>query len=294
MSMRLEHGVSGTEASRYCGKSVVLTTKHAKESSIALPLRAGLGLNVESLALDTDVLGTFTGEIERRGTAFDAALEKARMGMTASGNPLGIASEGSFGPHPFIPFIALSQEILVFIDEELGMHVKEGVVTEKTNFGHTTVRSVDEARDFLERALFPSHALIARPNKSSGGQIIKGITEARSLIDAIEICARRSEDGLAFIETDMRAHFNPTRRKAIRRAAIKLARRLRVLCSKCGTPGFGLTDYEPGLPCSDCGYPSEAPQFEIHSCPLCNEQQFLPRRDGLKYVSPGDCQQCNP
>ncbi|MFU0507935.1 hypothetical protein [Pseudaminobacter sp. NGMCC 1.201702] len=55
-----------------------------------------LGLIVGTApALDTDVLGTFTGEIPRAGSTREAAIAKARLGMAATGLPRGIVSERS-------------------------------------------------------------------------------------------------------------------------------------------------------------------------------------------------------
>ena len=66
---------------RYFGAQAVLTTKHEKAKAIALQLKAALGLKLETVEVDTDVLGTFTGEIEREGTPKETAIKKARLGL---------------------------------------------------------------------------------------------------------------------------------------------------------------------------------------------------------------------
>ena len=72
---------------------------HRKEEAIAPALMSALGLLVEPTAgLDTDQLGTFSGEIPRSGTMLEVAVRKARLGMSVMGLPLGLASEGTFGP----------------------------------------------------------------------------------------------------------------------------------------------------------------------------------------------------
>ena len=298
-------------SNRYSGKIAVLTTKHGKLEAIRLPLKAGLGLEVISTSgVDTDMLGTFTGEVERVGSPMETARKKARLGMRLTGEKLGIANEGSFGPHPYVPFIAGCQEIMVFIDDELGIHVTESVVSEKTNFAHADVRSVEELEDFLCKVKFPSHGLIVRPNRAESNwvskvsQIVirnsnqttihKGIQDKHSLAEAIAVCAEVSSNGLAHVETDMRAHMNPTRQRVLRALTIKLARRLHSICPECRCPGWGISGVEGFLPCQDCGYPSDAPAYEVHSCFKCQRKEVFPRKDGLKHIDPTYCQRCNP
>ena len=53
----------------YAGERVELATKHSKESAVAPTLAERLGLSFHTpLGLDTDALGTFTGEVERVGS----------------------------------------------------------------------------------------------------------------------------------------------------------------------------------------------------------------------------------
>jgi len=55
--------------------------------------------------LDTDGLGTFTGEVERPAPPRETALLKARLAIETTGLPRALASEGSFGPHPALGFV---------------------------------------------------------------------------------------------------------------------------------------------------------------------------------------------
>ncbi len=296
----------------YQGRTAVLTTKHDKLRSIGRPLKAGLGLKMTVPAgIDTDLLGTFTGEIERKGTPKETAIEKARLGMQRMGVPLGLANEGSFGPHPLIFFIPGTQEILAFIDDELGIEIIEVIISEETNYNYETASSASELNKFLDKVLFPTHGLIVRPNeerqpsfletagsillgKKAESLIFKGITDVAALDKAIQICKAESKDGKAHIETDMRAHMNPTRQRVLRKLAIKLARRLQQTCPECACPGWGKTDVVPGLPCSECSFPSDATKFEIHSCAKCRYMRQLERADGITHVEPGECPRCNP
>lgn len=96
----------------------MLATMHGKEQAIAPVFLASLNLIVlPAKGLDTDALGTFSGEVPRHGTMIEAAVAKARLGMERALLPFGMASEGSFGPHPFFPIIPAGFELLAFVDD---------------------------------------------------------------------------------------------------------------------------------------------------------------------------------
>lgn len=89
----------------WAGRQAVIGTMHGKEAVIG-PRLSALGLtSLVPENFDTDRFGTFTGEVKRVGTQLEAARQKARAAMAATGAPIGVASEGSFGPHPAIPFL---------------------------------------------------------------------------------------------------------------------------------------------------------------------------------------------
>lgn len=281
----------------YAGLAVALATKHEKQLAIAPALALTPGLTVVvPPALDTDSLGTFTGEIERPAPARQTALMKAHLGIHASGLPRAIASEGSFGPHPQAFMLPAAVEILAFIDEDLGIEITEQRLSSQTNFAHTTTASLDEPTEqFLERALFPTHAIIVRPNDANPSTLLhKGITNTASLAHAIDTCADASPDGRARLETDMRAHHNPTRMREIAVLAETLADRLAEQCPACETPGYGTVEVERGLPCGLCGAPTERIATEIQGCPRCEHRTVRPREDGLATADPGECGFCNP
>lgn len=282
--------------SAYRERTASLATKHAKERAIARPLRFALGLNVSVPAgLDTDALGTFTGEVPRRGTPQEVCERKARLGMKVTGLPLGLASEGSFGPHPVVPFVPAGIELMTFVDDERSFVLTESFVCEKTNYGHREARTVDELADWLPRVGFPSHALIVRTAADGpGAPVAKGVTAVDGLRAAMAEAAARSDDGVAWVEPDMRAHLNPTRMRAIRRLAFKLARRLATPCPSCAAPGWGRTGTVTGLPCQLCRTPTALVRHEVFGCPACDHREERPRCDGLREASPQYCPLCNP
>lgn len=280
----------------YAGRSAVLATMHRKEEAIAPVLLSALGLLVvPAPGLDTDKLGTFSGEISREGTMLEVAVRKARLGMGAAGLPLGIASEGTFGPHPAIPFMPAGMELLVFVDDEKEIVVHESLIAEATNFDHLAVLPGEALEPFLERVGFPAHGLIVRPNEGAPtAALAKGIVDRETLDRAIADAASVSWDGRARLETDMRAHFNPTRLESLAVLAKRLAQRLATLCPACGTPGFGRTGTRTGLICEDCDTPTEMVAVQIFGCPKCDHREELPRPDGLQTAPARYCPQCNP
>ncbi|MHB1874646.1 MAG: DUF6671 family protein [Streptosporangiaceae bacterium] len=89
----------------------------------------------------------------------------------------------------------------------------------------------------------------------------------------------------------MRAHLCPTRRAVISQAARRLAERLGRACPACARPGYGAYRHEPGLPCGQCGLPSQAPAATITWCPACGHRQ---RETATGTADPAGCEFCNP
>ncbi len=294
-----------SKISCYSGKSVVLTTMHNKAKSIASPFKNALGVKIVCTQnINTDTLGTFTGEIEREGSALETARKKARLGMQNLNMSLGLASEGSFGPHPSLFIIPGTQEVMVFVDDNRGIEISEQIISTETNYNQISINSIADSKDFLTKVKFPQHGLIVRqedPRKNiidkthtQESLIFKGITNLADLYKAVESCKAASKNNIVYLETDMRAHMNPTRLKVIRKLALKLASRIRQLCPACACPGFGRSGFIGGLPCQECDYPSDYPLYEIHSCVSCNFQQQIARTDGVTHVKAFECNYCNP
>jgi hypothetical protein len=280
----------------YQGRTLVITTQHAKESILRPILANHLGINlVCTTGVDTDLLGTFNGEVRRVGSPTETAIQKARLGIEATGIPIGLASEGSFGPHPQLPFFNADQEIMVLVDTERQIVIEESVVSTATNVGEINVASIEEAEEFLAKSLFGTHAVIVRPNCTSDPHVIqKGIVDRYALSQTIKQYAGISPDGLAHLETDMRAHLNPTRRKVIEAAAEKLAVRIRAQCPECGTPGWGVVDVIMGLPCEGCAEPTHLVHKEILGCVKCRFRKVTSRSDAKKSAPAHLCPHCNP
>ncbi|KAF0124512.1 MAG: hypothetical protein FD189_2538 [Elusimicrobia bacterium] len=277
----------------YAGRRVALLTQHGKELVIAPALNAALGCVVERVGgLDTDQFGSFTREIPRAGSQLDAARGKARAGMRLSGLPLGLASEGSFGPDPFTGMLPWNLELLLFIDELRGIEIA-GSAQRPARSASLSTGSWTEARKFASGAGFPGHRLVLRPRDEHDTRVRKGLGDWAGLKDAFDGALAEADNGLVFLENDLRAHMHPSRRVTIRLAARDLARRIRSLCPACGLPGFWLVERLPGLPCAACGAPTREPRAEVYGCVKCPQRETR-RLAGRRAAGPARCDYCNP
>lgn len=279
----------------FSGRRAILATRHGKERAIGPAFRETLGIEIDVPDhLDTDQFGTFSGEVERPGTMDEVLVAKARYGLTRSGLGLAIASEGSFGPHPQMPFVPVGLEKLVLIDAGTGFIAIEHSLDMSPCYASWETRSLGDIADRVQAVGFPAQALIVRPNAGSPGQVRKGLRDVGTLEEAVAGAARISGDGLACVQTDMRAHFNPRRMHAIGLLAQKFADRLSRACPSCKAPGWGVKRTERGLPCSGCGAPTDWVLNDILGCFVCDDELPAPRSDGLCEADPAHCPYCNP
>ncbi|MFI7284937.1 DUF6671 family protein [Micromonospora chersina] len=273
-----------------------LATRHGKRVALGPPLRRHLGLRLRVPDVDTDALGTFTGEVARPGPARQVVVAKARLGMDATGCPVGVASEGSFGPHPSAPWCGLQVEHVALVDDRLGLVVLETATTVASNHGDLLTDGTDrgELLAFARRTGLPGHALTvvpAVPAPDAPLAPVKGIVRVATLLAAVAAAGAASRDGRARVAADLRAHHHPGRMAVIAKAGRRLARRLATPCPGCDAPGFGLVASHPGLPCSGCGTPTELVAERVHGCGLCayrRTERVRPEAD------PGLCPHCNP
>jgi hypothetical protein len=237
-------------------RNLLIATKHNKERVIAPILEKELGVKCFVDAhFDTDELGTFTGEVERQLDPVATVREKCLRALQKNNCDLAIASEGSFGPHPSMFFISADDELLMLIDTKNQLEILVRELSTNTNFGGKKITQQQELLEFSKHAGFPEHALILRKSKEENTHIYKGIQNRDELLQTFELLV--SKFGAAFVETDMRAMFNPTRMRVIESATFKLMAQIKSTCPNCEMPGFGITDVRMGLPCDWCGSPTQ-------------------------------------
>ena len=275
----------------------VLATMHQKERVMAPILERELGVKILVPAdLDTDYFGTFTREVKRLGTQIEAVRLKATKALEIAGETLAFASEGTFGPHPRIPYLPANREIVILLDianhlELIGEHLSV-----ETNYSHQLVSSVEEVKVFANKVGFPAHALvvIAGDSAISNGEIVKGIVTEKHLFDAVSAAINKSSSGKVHVETDMRAMYNPTRMKNIENATLDLVKKFHQFCPECSWPGFEVAERKIGLPCGLCHFPTQLVRSQIYQCQNCSytKEELFP--NSRETADPSQCQYCNP
>jgi hypothetical protein len=275
------------------GRSLVIATKHEKEKVIAPLLEQTLGVVCfVAEGFDTDSLGTFTGEIERELDPIATARKKCLMAMDISNCDLGIASEGSFGPHPSLFFVSADDEFLIFIDKKNNLEIIVRELSTETNFNGSEIKNEQELLDFAESAKFPSHRLILRKSINDKNDLIKGIKTKRQLKEAFKKLIDKSDT--IYVETDMRAMYNPSRMTVIENATKKLVEKVLSCCPHCNIPGFGVTDVRKGLECSLCGSPTNSVLSYLYVCQHCDNKKEERYPHKKTKEEPMYCDYCNP
>ena len=277
------------------GSHIIFATNHGKAEAAREPFREFLSAHVDELTINTDSLGTFSGEVERAGSMLDALRGKIRMAIARTSAPLILASEGSFSSASPFGLLFHGIEMLMLFDARAGVEIIEQYISYDTNYATATLRSLPDLHAFLKRISFSSHALVLFPEGLPlAGNVRKGLMEVADAERAFMEALSRSPSQSVTAMSDMRAHLNPTRMRAIRACCELLAKRLATACPRCQSGGFGLTATAPGLVCSECGAPTKRARGEIHSCPFCCLQKEHPRADGRAFASPAECEWCNP
>ena len=275
----------------YKNKRVLLASKHEKERVVGPVFLDKIGCQMYTSDFDTDQFGTFTGEIPRAQNAYETCILKAKTAAIAADCFFSVASEGSFGPHPSLPFVASDHEIMVFVDLKNDWIIAEQLVTQKTNYSMLTLQVDTAVESFLQSVQFPSHAVTLQVNDTK--EVLgKGIQDILLLNHLIKTGFTKGD--ALFLATDMRAMVNPTRMDALSLLAEKLAGRILTCCDSCGAPGFGFISTSEQLPCGVCDGSTSIHQFEVWGCVACEYKEKKPRQDNLKKADPTYCNYCNP
>ncbi len=277
------------------GRKAILGTRHAKERVIAPVLERALGIEiVVPPDFDSDAFGTFTRDVKRAGDQLQAARAKAVAAMDLSGLDLGIASEGSFGPYRNLPVIPSNLELVLLVDRKHGLELQGYHRSFDTNLDGAYVASVEEALRHAERWGFPDHGVIVRDSDESNRHIEKELLTLEAFQASVRERLRVAASGAIYLETDMRAHRNPTRMRSIRRAAENLARNATSLCPACSAPGFAIAEVRGGVPCRWCRAPTDKPRSALCRCAKCRHEKEELLVGETELADPGLCSHCNP
>lgn len=275
----------------------VLLTQHGKESVIG-PVLAEDGLLSlrHTDAFDTDTLGTFSGEIERKLSPVDCARHKARLACELTGASIGLGSEGSFGGGPMPGLVGWDQELLVLVDLKRDLEIvasAEGPF--ETNEWQAS--DVDSLRAGLSER-DPRQGWLLQAD----GYLAKGLLGEDALLQSALQLFRHSGghsvgEGAPFpwplrIQPDLRAMVCPERQRSIHKAAVNLRDRLLSLCPDCAAPDFWPDQLDFGLPCSACGFATGCLRQRRAVCGHCGAEACYPVAE--QFADPGRCQICNP
>ena len=283
-----------SSAHPYAGQRIGLATMHEKERAVAPPFRRLLGAEVLPVPqLDTDELGTFSGEVPRPHALIETCALKAELAFRTMDVDCAIASEGSYGPIEAVPLVPSGVEIMAFVDRKRGLRLVETLPTHRTNWRLVRFRAGDPNIPKAVKAVgFPRYGVFVLCSSDMAHPVKTGLDTLEDVVAAMNREASRSEDGQAVLIADMRAHRNPTRMRVLRALSFKLAKRLARLCPKCQAPGFGSIGNRRGLPCEGCGGATHWVDFEIDGCSLCGHAEARPRRDGRRTASRLSCGSC--
>lgn len=274
-------------------RKLLIATMHGKEKVMQPLLESRLKVKVvKNKFFNTDELGTFSGEIEREGSAIETLRKKCFMAMKKNQVDLILASEGSFGAHPFYFFTSADEELVMLKDFENDIEIVAKILSTKTNFLTEEIVDLHSLLNFAEKVKFPSHALILKSDYKNFKHCFKGITDQKTLIEKYEFLQSVGEKVIA--ETDMRAMFNPTRMQVIEEVTNKLIEKCKSLCPNCKIPGFDVKEIISGLPCKWCGNPTESTLKYIYECQKCNfklEKKYPHKKEN---EDPMYCNNCNP
>ena len=275
------------------GRKLLIASKHHKEQVIAPLVIQELGVKEVLITdFDTDTLGTFSGEIDRKDDPITTVREKCLQAMEYGNCDLAIANEGSFGPHPSYFFCTVNEELIIFMDTKNKIEIIARILSMETNFDAKQITSEEELFEFCEKVQFPSHAVILRPAENDYSQIFKGIQDLNELKEAYN--QLYSTYSTAYVETDMRAHMNPSRMKVIEEVTKKLIEKIKSTCPTCNHPGFSITKAQPGLPCQQCHFPTKSTLSYTYACLACGHQEEQKYPRGIAWEDPMYCDFCNP
>ena len=272
--------------SHWNARSAILLTRHGKLPAIARPLeQLGLTVTCDS-SFDTDRLGTFTREIERFAGQRETALEKAKIASEQGENRIGLGSEGAFGGGLF----CINLEIVCLFDQKHGLTLY-GEHAAPFGLEQASVSSVEELKRFMDRCP-TGQGLVMRPEHAGHPDIHKGLHHQHEINTRFRALRGNSTSGQVFVEYDLRAHHSPGRMANIGLAAENLRAKMESLCPSCVLPGFWITDFERGLPCSACDTPTSRPRTYVRSCQACDYKESRPVE--AVTTEPDFCPTCNP
>ncbi len=276
-------------------RKLLIVTMHKKEEVIKPILEKYLDVKcIVVKNFNTDKFWTFSWNISRTWDMLDSARAKINAAIKKHDYDLVISSEGSFGFDKNIPFIQSNLELILLVDIKNNLEIRWLYQSSDTNMNGKYIYSIDEAVDFIKNCWFPEHWVIVSRRKKSKFFLFKNINTKIDLIKVVKKLFKIPFISKIYIETDMRAHKNPTRMKAIKLATLDLIKNIESTCPKCKFPGFIITNIKKWLLCKSCNNPTDIPIYEIYICKKCNYKRKNNIKKYGKFADPWECRYCNP
>lgn len=274
------------------GEAIAVATKHGKLAQIQPAFTLLPEWELQLVEIDTDQFGTFSGELSRSLSAKETAAAKAKAGALALGLDFGLASEGTIGQHPGIPFINADTEILALVCLSKNFTVFESHVSTEI-FAKSLIVTSDSNLEALASEMdIPNHAANVYSGKSKTKILHKGISSSEEFITLVSQSLEALGEDL-LVESDFRAMNSPSRQANIAACAEKLVKRISSCCPECQEIGWGKVGYEYGLPCIQCDQVSQtAAHSEVYGCVACPHKKLVSL--GIESIDPSRCDSCNP
>ena len=273
-------------------KTIAVATKHGKLAQIQPAFNFLPEWELKLTEIDTDQFGTFSGEVPRVLTPKETAIDKAKAGARSLGLDYGLASEGTIGPYPHIPFINADTETLALVCLSKDFAVVETFVSTEIFAKSLTVTLDSDLEAIALEMDIPNHAVNVYLGKSKSKVIYKGITNSSEFSSLVSQSLKEFGEEL-LVESDFRAMNSPSRQANIAACAEKLVKRIKSCCPECKEIGWGKVGYEYGLPCTQCDQVSQsAAHSEVYGCVACPHKEIVSL--GVASIDPSRCDSCNP
>lgn len=277
----------------YTDCTFYLTTKHQKSEALLTPCKEILGAHISEFFFDTDTLGTFSGEIPRKKTSRETVREKCLISIMHSTNPYALATEASFGPHPQNPFIPSHFEQIYFVDSIRNFELCVSKIFTNTNYFMGIASTLNELIEIAEKCFFPTHGIILKEHPyEKNSVLIKDSMTYEDLHKGYHSLTTQKSNKKVIVETDMRAHRNPTRMNNIGALGYELFTRLLETCPTCHLPGWGIIEQLPGLECARCGFSTPLAKYNVYGCVSCPYK--ITHEIPQQAATPTVCPYCNP
>ena len=168
-----------------------------------------------------------------------------------------------------------------------------GIAQAPAHQHHGTFSTREDLDEFARKAGFPEHFLVVRPERDDDYRISKNLSAWQNLHQSFSWAKLQSSNGQVFVESDLRAHANPSRMQNICTATEDLIARIKSRCPSCAAPGFSVVERVAGLPRGSCEAPTRETRAEQLACRLCAHREVR-NRVALKQADASLCHFCNP